>query len=519
MSQQYVLEMKNITKVYSNGVIANKDANLQIEAAEIHALLGENGAGKTTLMKILFGIEQKTSGEILLNGELVDIKSPLHAIDCGIGMVHQHFMLDEKLTVTENIILGMEPKKGLSLDYKKANQMVLEVSEKYNFKVDPNKKVMDLSVGKKQKVEILKALIRGAKILILDEPTAVLTPQETKELFEQLRILKSQGHSIVFISHKLNEVKEICDRATVMRLGVYQGTYPIKEVSVKDLSRLMIGRDVKREVTKKEAQVGERVLQVKNLKVINEEQKVALNNVSFSVRRGEILGIAGVEGNGQRELIDCISALETSFSGSIELLGMSNKLSYSVKNLRSHGMNHIPEDRLVYGVNAEASIQDNLISNRFDAKEFQKGLFTNQKKITEEANALIKQYQVKTESKDTLIRMLSGGNMQKVVAAREMSTNMTILIADQPTRGIDVGTAAFIHDKIVELRDQGLAVLLVSADINEVLEVSDRLIVMYEGEIAAHFNDLKQVNEEILGEYMLGLKKMSLEEIKGALAQ
>lgn len=517
MLENYVLEMKNITKVYSNGVIANKDANLAIKEAEIHALLGENGAGKTTLMKILFGIEQLTSGEIKLNGQQVKISSPLHAIELGIGMVHQHFMLDEHLTVTENIILGMEPKKGLSLDYKKAREMVLEVSEKYNFKVDPNKKVMDLSVGKKQKVEILKALIRGAKILILDEPTAVLTPQETVELFEQLKILKSQGHSVVFISHKLNEVKEICDRATVMRLGVYQGTYPIEDVSVKDLSRLMLGHDVEREVQKQKPKVGEEVLAVRNLKVINEEAKVALNNVSFKLRKGEILGIAGVEGNGQRELIDCITALDTSFTGTVELKGMDKNKPFSIKNLRDHGMNHIPEDRLVYGVTAEASIQDNLISNRFLRADYNTGLFQNQKKITEDAYDLIKQYQIKTESKETLVRMLSGGNMQKVVAAREMSTEMHVLIADQPTRGIDVGTAAFIHDKIVELRDHEVAVLLVSADINEVLELSDSLIVMYEGEIAAYFKTLENVSEDILGEYMLGLKKMSEKEIRGAL--
>lgn len=518
MPKNIVLEMKNITKVYSNGVIANKDANLAVEEAEIHALLGENGAGKTTLMKILFGIEQLTSGEIILNGKKVNISNPLHAIDLGIGMVHQHFMLDESLTVTENIILGMEPKKGLSLDYKKAKEMVLEVSKKYNFKVDPNKKVRDLSVGKKQKVEILKALIRGAKILILDEPTAVLTPQETTELFEQLRILKNQGHSIVFISHKLKEVKEICDRATVMRLGVYQGTYPIEEVTVQDLSRLMIGRDVVRNVEKKQANIQDTVLNVLNLKVLNDEGNIAVNNVSFSVRKGEILGVAGVEGNGQRELIDCITALETTFNGSVSLLGMDKSVAFNVKNLRDHGMNHIPEDRLVYGVSEKATIQDNLISNRFYLADYNNGIFQNQPQITEVSNKLINQYQIKTEGKDTLVRMLSGGNMQKVVAAREMSVDMQLLVADQPTRGIDVGTAAFIHDKIVELRDEGVAVLLVSADINEVLEVSDSIIVMYEGEISAYFKDLKKVSEEILGEYMLGIKKMSAEEIKGALA-
>lgn len=516
MSNNVVLEMKNITKIYPNGVIANKDANLSIRESEIHALLGENGAGKTTLMKILFGIEQYTSGEILLNGKPVKVTSPLQAIDLGIGMVHQHFMLDERLTVTENIILGMEPKKGLSLDYKKATEMVREVSEKYNFKVDPNKLVMDLSVGKKQKVEILKALIRGAKILILDEPTAVLTPQETSELFEQLETLKKQGHSIVFISHKLNEVKEICDRATVMRLGVYQGTYNIEDVTVKDLSRLMIGRDVVRSIEKKTQNLGDVVLKVENLKVLNDEGKIVVNDVNFAVRQGQILGIAGVEGNGQRELIDCITGLETTFVGKVSLHGLEGKQEFNVKNLRLNGMNHIPEDRLVYGVSTEATIQDNIISNRYDQTDLNKGIFQDRKSITALSNDLIKQYQIKTDSKDTLVRMLSGGNMQKVVAAREMSTDMKILIADQPTRGIDVGTAAFIHDKIVELRDKGVAILLVSADINEVMDVSDSLLVMYEGKIAAYFESIKDLSQELLGEYMLGIKKMSDEEIRGA---
>ena len=518
MHNEVVLELKNITKIYSNGVIANKDANLSIEASEIHALLGENGAGKTTLMKILFGIEQKTSGEILLNGKTVKISSPLEAIALGIGMVHQHFMLDERLTVTENIILGMEPTKGLSLDYKKATEMVKEVSEKYNFKVDLDKLVMDLSVGKKQKVEILKALIRGAKILILDEPTAVLTPQETAELFEQLLILKNKGHSIVFISHKLNEVKEICDRATVMRLGVYQGTYAIKDVTVKDLSKLMVGRDVVRKVQKKPINIGNTVLKVDHLKVINDESKVVVNDVSFAVRQGQILGIAGVEGNGQRELIDCITGLETTFSGQIQLDGLTQKQTFNVKNLRANGMNHIPEDRMVFGVAVEESIEENLISNRYNEKGLNQGIFQNRKAIATLSNDLIKQYQIKTNSRGTLVRMLSGGNMQKVVAAREMSTSMKILIADQPTRGIDIGTATFIHDKIVELRDQGAAILLVSADINEVMEVSDSLIVMYEGSIAAYFENIKDVTEESLGEYMLGIKRMSEDEIKGVSA-
>jgi ABC-type uncharacterized transport system ATPase subunit len=425
--------------------------------------------------------------------------------------------LDDRLSVTENIILGMEPKKGLGLDYKKAEQMVRDISEKYNFNVEPHKLVADLSVGKKQKVEILKALIRGADILILDEPTAVLTPQETVELFEQLNALKEQGHSIVFISHKLNEVKEICDRATVMRLGRYQGSYDVEDVSIMELSRLMIGRDIVRNVEKKPKKVGDIVLSVKDLNILNEEIKVVVNDVSFNVHQGEILGIAGVEGNGQRELIDCITGLENEFQGTITLTGMESKTKFNVKNLREHGMNHIPEDRLTYGVSEEATIQDNIIANRFDKKEFNKKIVQNKEMIKNLSEELIQNFQIKTDSKDTLMRMLSGGNMQKVVAAREMSTDMKVLIADQPTRGIDVGTAAFIHDRIIELRDRGVGILLVSADISEVMSISDSLVVMFEGEITAYFKDAQSVSEEELGLYMLGIKKMSDEELQGVL--
>lgn len=514
MQEKPFLEMRNIVKIYSNGVLANDNVNLSCQQGEIHALMGENGAGKSTLMKILFGIEQPTSGKIFLRGEEIVIKNPLDAIAKGIGMVHQHFMLDENLSVTENIILGMEPKKGLGIDYKQARQMVLDVAKKYNLGVDPDKLIMDLDVGKKQKVEILKALIRGAQILILDEPTAVLTPQETDELFSQLKILRDTGHTIIFISHKLKEISEICSVATVMRSGKYIGSRDIKEVGIQELSKMMVGRDVVREIEKKPAMPKDKVLEVKGISFINDELKKVVKNVNFCVKSGEILGIAGVEGNGQRELIDCITGLESGYSGEIYLSGCLYDKKEPVQKIRNLGLFHIPEDRLTYGVIHDASIEDNLIANVFSKPEYNKGLLLDYKKLHELSDDLIAKYQIKTDSKFTPIRMLSGGNMQKVVAAREMSGEVKFLVADQPTRGIDIGTAAFMHDQIVQMRDDDTAVLLVSADINEVLELSDSLIVMYEGEIVAYFNDTSHLTEEELGLYMLGIKKMSDDEIR-----
>lgn len=513
MSNPVFLEMRDIVKVYPNGVIANNNVQLKCEKGEIHALMGENGAGKSTLMKILFGIEQPTSGKIIFKGEEITIKSPLDAIAKGIGMVHQHFMLDENLTVTENIILGMEPKKGFGIDFKRAREMVMEVSQKYNLKVDPDKLISDLDVGRKQKVEILKSLIRGAEVLILDEPTAVLTPQETEELFSQLKILRDEGHTIIFISHKLNEISEICSKATVMRNGSYVGSRDLQEVQIEELSRMMVGRDVVRNIEKTPAKPKDIVLDIENLNVVNDELKKVVNNVSLKVRQGEILGIAGVEGNGQRELIDCITGLQSNYEGSLKILGQDYVKNGAVKHVRKNGLFHIPEDRLTYGVMKEATIVDNLIANIYTQKEYSNGLFIDYGKLNKLADELIVKYQVKTDSKFTPIRMLSGGNMQKVVAAREMFGDVKILVADQPTRGIDVGTATFMHDQIVEMRDRDVAILLSSADINEVLELSDSLIVMYEGEIVAYFKNTDGITEEELGLYMLGLKKMSPEEI------
>lgn len=513
MTQNF-LEMRNITKVYPNGVVANEGVDLICGKGEIHALMGENGAGKSTLMKILFGIEEATEGSITFKGEKLDLKSPLDAIDKGIGMVHQHFMLDEDLTVTDNIILGIEPKKGLAIDYEEARRMVIETSERYQLKVDPDALVMDLEVGRKQKVEILKALIRGAELLIMDEPTAVLTPQETEELFEQFKILRDEGHTIIFISHKLREISSICSRATIMRSGKGLGSYDLENVTIQELSRMMVGRDVIREIEKSAPNPGEKKLEVKDVTIVNDELVVAVDQMNLTLHEGEILGIAGVEGNGQRELVDCITGLANEYEGEILIDGTPLKKKDTVKQARSLGLFHIPEDRLTYGVMADGSITDNLISNRFNKPEYNKYGFMDYKKIHALADELIKEYEVKTDSKFTPMRMLSGGNMQKVVAAREMSEDIEVLVADQPTRGVDVGTASFIHDQLVNIRDGGAAILLISADINEVMEMSDRLIVMYDGKISGYFDDLSNLSEEELGYYMLGLKQMSPEEIE-----
>ncbi len=513
MSQNF-LEMRNITKVYPNGVVANENVDLICGKGEIHALMGENGAGKSTLMKILFGIEQPTSGTITFKGEPLDLKSPLDAIDKRIGMVHQHFMLDEDLSVTDNIILGMEPKKGLSLDYEMARKIVLATANRYKLNVDPDALVMDLDVGKKQKVEILKALIRGAELIIMDEPTAVLTPQETEELFEQFKILRDEGHTIIFISHKLREISSICSRATIMRAGKGLGSYDLENVTIQELSRMMVGRDVVREIEKTKPAPGEKKLEVKDLTVVNDELNVVVDNVSLTLHAGEILGIAGVEGNGQREMVDVITGLADEYTGTVEIAGVHLTTKNPVREARDLGLFHIPEDRLTYGVMADGSISDNLISNRFTSPEYSKFGFLDSKKIEKLADTLIEEYQVKTDSKFTPMRMLSGGNMQKVVAAREMSEDIEVLVADQPTRGVDVGTASFMYDQLVKIRDGGAAILLISADINEVMEMSDRLIVMYDGKISGYFDNLDTLTEEELGYYMLGLKQMSPEEIE-----
>ena len=511
---EYVIQMKGITKVYPNGTMANQDVNFDVKKGEIHALMGENGAGKSTLMKMLFGLEQPTSGEILVNGEPTHLSSPNVAISKGIGMVHQHFMLVPSLTVAENMVLGMVPKKsGVLIDYKKAVEITEEFSKKFNLPVDANAKVMDIPVGMKQKVEILKALVRGAKILILDEPTAVLTTQETAELFVELKQLKTQGYTIIFISHKLNEIMEITDRMTILRGGRSMGIYETKDVTPQEISRLMVGRDVILKVEKEEARPGDEVLRVRDLEYVNDWGKKMLNKVSFSLRKGEILGIAGVEGNGQKELVDMLFGFNRPNAGTITMNG-KNIIGLNQREIREEKISLVPEDRMLYGIAGDASIEENMISDRSGSPEINKGVLFDMGAIHKMCDDLIRDYTVLCKSRNQKIGSLSGGNIQKVVVAREFSNEPLLIIADQPTRGIDVGATEFIRKKLVELSRSGIAVLLVSADLNEVMELSDSLMIMCGGEIAAYFEDTRQLSDELMGKYMLGIEHQTPEEIR-----
>ena len=502
-----VLEMRGITKVYPNGIVANKDVNFSVKKGEIHALSGENGAGKTTLMKMLFGLEKIDDGEIYIRGKKIEnISSPMDAIKNGVGMVHQHFMLVDDLTVAENMIMGMEPRRlGLFIDREKAVRMAEEISRKYNLTINPREKVRNLSVGSKQKVEILKALLRGAEILILDEPTAVLTPQETEELFIQLEKLRDDGRTVIFISHKLDEIKRICDRATIMRNGKSMGTYEVGEISTNDMSRLMVGREVVLTFEKDPPRLQKTMLEVKDLVAYNAQGVQKVQNLSFEVRGGEILGIAGVEGNGQTELVDVLTGLSGRYTGTILLKGEDIRKE-SIRSIREKKLAHIPEDRMASGCAAHLNIQENMFANQYTDPRFSGKFLLKTKAIQARAQELIKEYLVKCKSQKQEVGMLSGGNIQKVIVAREFSTGPDVIIANQPTRGIDVGATEFIRKKLLEFRDNGCAIILISADLNEIFSLSDRLAVMYKGNFSGLFQQVDQVTEEELGQYMLGLK-------------
>ena len=488
-----------------------------MQQGEIHALVGENGAGKTTLMKVLFGMEQPQEGAIYVNEKKVKISSPLEAIGLGVGMVHQHFMLLPSMTVAQNVTLGMEPRKNGLVDTQKAVQITQEMSDKYRFGLDATARVGDLSVGLMQKVEILKALIRGAKVLILDEPTAVLTPQETRELFEQLKLLRTEGHSVIFISHKLEEVMELCDNVTVLRHGYCNGTHPISELDAAGISRLMVGRDVVLKIEKEDPKPGKPILEVRNLTRTNAEGKKTLNDVSFTIHEGEVLGIAGVEGNGQSDLSDSISGMVSYDSGTVKLNGKDLK-GMKIVDIRSAGMSVIPEDRMTVGCVNDLSVQDNAIADRFDKKENMNGIFLDKKKAKSITDALIKEFEISCDSQDEAIRFLSGGNIQKVVVAREFTSGANFVVANQPTRGVDVGTAEMIRKYLVrQTREKGIGSLLISADLNEILEVSDRLLVMRQGRIVAAFPKANVVDVDELGEYMLGIRTMTAQEMEGVL--
>ncbi|MCI7640240.1 MAG: ABC transporter ATP-binding protein [Clostridiales bacterium] len=521
-----ILRMEGITKIYGNGILANDNVDFNLREGEIHALMGENGAGKSTLMNILFGMQQPTSGKIILRGEEVHIRNSAEALSMGIGMVHQHFMLVPSLTVTENLILGCAPKKGALIDLPKAKQIAREMSERYHFNLNPDARVKDLSVGMKQQLEILKALYRGAKILILDEPTAVLTPQETEKLFEQLRILRDNGHVLIFISHKIREVIEICDRVTIMRSGKSMGVYDIhgdpekgtKDITEDEISRLMVGRDAVLEINKTEAKPGEKVLEVEKALNIDTEGTVHVDDVSFSVRKGEILGIAGVEGNGQAELIAMLTGMMPLDGGDVRVNGESIK-GKKIRDVRKNMLAYIPQDRLTYGVSASQDILHNVIPFLTDDEDYAKHGMLKMKKLQKVADEVSKDFLVKCDSSGQLVSMLSGGNMQKVVVARELSPKtrnpVPLVIADQPSRGIDIGATKFIHRKLLEMRDEGTAILLISADLNEILELSDSVIILYDGKIVGYFPDTKELTENELGQYMLGIKTQEPEQIEG----
>ncbi len=504
----HLLEVKNVTKIYEGGVLANHNVNFTVDEGEIHALVGENGAGKSTLMKMLYGLESVTSGHIYLNGKELKLQSSKDAIAQGIGMVHQHFMLIDSLTGAENMMLGLKNTRFVS-NRKRDIQITNEIAKKYNFEIDASRKVRDMSVGMKQKLEILKILYRQAKLIILDEPTAVLTPQETEELFEKLLDLKQRGMTIIFISHKLNEVKQISDRITVLKNGVTQGTYWTKDVSEEEISNLMVGREITLEYEKDPVEVGETVLKVENLIYVDKFKIPKLSNVSMEVRKGEIVGIAGVEGNGQSELISIITGNMRAMKGNVYLNGKDISRE-SVTNIRKYGMSHVPEDRMIDGCAPEMSVEENLTVSNIDNFVNKFGII-QKKKLKAFCKEQIHEFMVKTKDETQAIGSLSGGNIQKAIVAREFKANSDLLVLNQPTRGVDIGAISFIHSKILEMRSEKKAVLLVSADLNELISLSDRILVMHKGKVVGELDNSTKVTEQELGLYMLGLK--SQEEI------
>ncbi len=499
--------MQKITKIYPNGTIANKDVDFSLEKGEIHALLGENGAGKSTLMHVLFGMNKKTYGDIFVNGKKVDISSPMEALEHKIGMVHQHFMLIPSMTIAENLILGAENTTNGVINLKEKIKMANEFAQKYNFNIDCSKKIQDVTVGVRQKVEILKALYRGAEILILDEPTAVLTPQETEELFTEIKLLRDKGTSIIFISHKLNEVKELCNKMTIMRHGVNVGVYEVKDLTEEEISEKMVGREVVLTFDKPEVKTDKTKLKLRNLTCSNSFGKTVLNNVSFDVRNGEILGVAGVDGNGQNELVEAIVGLNKKYEGTVYVNDKLTK-DLNIKEIRNLGLRFIPEDRMKDGCSREDTIFNNLIYDKLEKGELLKNkILLDFDKIKEFSRKMIKEYKVKCSDENAEIRSLSGGNIQKVIVAREFDNNPDVIIVNQPTRGIDVGAAELVRKKLIDLRSNGSAILLISADLNEILEVSDKVIVLYKGEVVAFIENPKTITELELGYYMLGVKK------------
>lgn len=501
---EYVIEMLNIRKEFP-GIVANDNITLQLKKGEIHALLGENGAGKSTLMNVLFGLYQPEKGEIRVNGKPVSITNPNIANDLGIGMVHQHFMLVDTFTVTENIILGKETTTAGRIDIKKAEQEVREISERYGLSVDPQAKISDISVGMQQRVEILKTLYRGAEILIFDEPTAVLTPQEIGELIQIFRTLIKEGKSIILITHKLKEIMEVCDRVTVIRKGVGIGTVNVSETDPNALASLMVGREVTFKTEKKAADPKEVAFEINGLTVKDSRGVPVVNNLNLKIKAGEIVGIAGVDGNGQSELIEAITGLRKAEGGTISLNGKDIR-NLSPRKITESGIGHIPQDRHKHGLVLDFPIGDNIVLQTYYKKPFSKYGVLNFKEIYDKARKLIKEYDVRTPTEYTEARALSGGNQQKAIIGREIDRDPDLLIAAQPTRGLDVGAIEFIHKRLIEQRDNGKAVLLLSFELDEIMNVSDRIAVIYEGGIVAVV-DPAETTEQELGLLMAGSKR------------
>ena len=507
MEHPYAIEMLHITKRFP-GIVANDGITLQLKKGEIHALLGENGAGKSTLMSVLFGLYRPEEGVIKKDGQEVEIRDPNDANALGIGMVHQHFKLVECFTVLDNIIMGVEPCRHGFLQKGEARKKVMALSEKYGLHVDPDALVEDITVGMQQRTEILKMLYRDNEILIFDEPTAVLTPQEIEELMQIMRSLAAEGKSILFISHKLNEIMEVADRCSVLRKGKYIGTVNIADTSREELSRMMVGRDVEFVVHKEPAKPGETILEVEGLTIASKaHNNNAVKNVSFTVRAGEIVCIAGIDGNGQTELVYGLTGLESAKSGRICLRG-EDITHASIRRRSTMGMSHIPEDRHKHGLVLDYSLEDNMVLQRYFEPEFvTKTGFLKRRAIRAYASRLIEQYDVRSgQGPVTVARSMSGGNQQKAIIAREIDKNPELLIAVQPTRGLDVGAIEYIHKQIVSQRDSGKGVLLVSLELDEVMALSDRILVMYEGEIVGEL-DPKTTTVEELGLYMAGAKR------------